>query len=521
MQRNDPREERPIAMPPGGIPPELDTFLALEGPQSLLIRGPPGTGKTSLAVGLVERFHGRRVFITSRVDPLQLRRQFPWLHDADADPASAVSVIDSFGSEGSATNTARVLARAHEVLADPGLSSGDPATEFLWLPSAVQDALGQVDEEHRTLLAFDSWDALVEQFLGGPGQREGPVPDRATVERYLLRRVHAAGAHLVLVVEREGTSHLDYLVDGVVVTGSQFEDERLERWLTLQKLRRVRIDDALYPFTLEGGRFACVETLPNRWPADSVMPPNDPAPVPGLAWPGNRSFADEFGRLPIGQLTVLEIDGRLPENCERRLVVPMLLTALGGGARVLFTPSPTFRPEEIYDIAAAVLPRKALRERLRIFCAEARPARRPEVAQLLFTRSSVPPQLHPEVPIHSLSEQFLSAAPPEGRANLFIDSLANLRAFAQASGTDLSPVTLPATLQHFLSLAPCAGVVVGSPGDPVLASILSLAGLHIRVRERHGRAVAYGVRPRTSAYVLAPPTPAVPGAPAYDLRRIV
>ncbi len=521
MQRNDSPEGRPIAMPPGGVPAELDTFLSLDGPQSLLIRGPPGTGKTSLAVGLVERFHGRRMFVTSRVDPLQLRRQFPWLREAHDDPATAVVIIDSFGSEGSIASSARVIALAHEVLAEPALSNGDPATEFLWLPPAVQEALGHVDEEHPTLLVFDSWDALVEQFLGAPGAGGGEVPDRATVERFLLRRVHAAGAHLILVVERAETSHLDYLVDGVVSTASQFEDERLERWLTIQKLRRVRIEDALYPFTLEGGKFACVEPLPNRWQFDPAMPPPDPSRVPGTLWPGNASFAAEFGRLPVGQLTVLEIDSRLPESCERRLVVPMALTALAEGGRVLFTPSPTFRPEEIYDLVAAVLPRKVIRERLRIFCAEPRAIRRPELAQILFTRSTGHANLAEEVPVHALSEEFLSVAPPEGRVNMFIDSLANLRAFARAAGSDLSPVTFPAALQHFLSLTPCAGVVVGVPGDPVLDGLLSLAGLHLRVRERHGRAVAYGVRPRTSAFVLALPTPPTPGSPSYELRRIV
>jgi KaiC/GvpD/RAD55 family RecA-like ATPase len=521
MQRSAPSEGRAVALPPGDVPPELDAFLALEGPQSLLIRGLPGTGKTSLAVGLLERFVGRRLFVTSRVDPLQFRRQFPWLRPTGEDPTTAVSIIDSFGSEGSVASSARVIARAQELLVGPELSSGDPATEFLWLPPSVQEALGHVDEAHPTLLVFDSWDALVEQFLGAPGAREVSVPDRAAVERFLLRRVHAAGAHLVLVVEREGSSHLDYLVDGVVSTGSQFVDERLERWLTLQKLRRVRIAEALYPFTLEGGRFACIDPLPDRLSSDLAAPPPDPAPEPGTAWPGNASFAAEFGRLPLGKLTVLEIDPHLPESCERRMVVPMLLSTLSEGGRVMFTPSPTFRAEEIYDLVAGAVPRRAIRDRLRLFCAEPRPARRPEVSHLLFPRKISPVDLAGEVPVHAQTEEFLSVPAPGGKANLFIDSLANLRAFARLAGTDLSPVTLPPAIQHFLNLAPCAGVVVGTPGDPALDALLSLAGIHVRIRERHGRAIAYGIRPRTSNLVLTHPTPVAPGAAAYELRRVV
>jgi KaiC/GvpD/RAD55 family RecA-like ATPase len=507
-------------MPPGSVPPELDAFLSLDGPQSLLIRGLPGTGKTSLAVGLLQRFQGRRLFVTSRVDPLQLRRQFPWLREGRDDAASEVSIIDSFGSEGSVASSARVVAHARDVLVEPETGSGGPATEFLWLPDAVQESLERIDEEHPTLLVFDSWDALVEQFLGAPIPREVPVPDRDAVERFLLRRVHAAGAHLVLVVEREVASHLDYLVDGVVSTARQFDDERLERWLTLEKLRRVRIGEALYPFTLEGGRFACIDPLPDRWPTDPGGSPPDPAPAPDSVWPGNASFAAEFGRLPIGQLTVVEVEARLPLSCEHRLVIPMLLSVLSDGGRVVLTPPPTIRAEEIYDQVSAFVSRRVIRERLRLFCAEARPSRRPEVTQIVVDRSP-PLDLTHEVPVHSELEAFLSVPAPEGKANLFIDSLTNLRAFARWLGTDLSAVTMPAALQHFLTLTPCAGVVVGSPGDPVLEALLSLAGLHIRVRERHGRAVAYGVRPRTSAFVLTQPMPASSTAPSYELRRIV
>jgi hypothetical protein len=223
----------------------------------------------------------------------------------------------------------------------------------------------------------------------------------------------------------------------------------------------------------------------------------------------------------VGQLTVVEVDSRLPESCERRLVMPMLFHALSAGGRVVFTPSPTFRAEEIYDLVATVIPRRAIRERLRIFCVEARPARRPEVTHILFTRADPAVDLAQEVPVHTEAEEFLSAPAPEGRANLFIDSIANLRAFARSVGSDLSPVTLPATMQHFLTLAPCAGVVVGSSNDPALDSLLGLAGLHVRVRERHGRAVVYGVRPRTGTFVLTQPKPPSVGGPSYELRRIV
>lgn len=509
--------EHAVALPPGGLPAELDAFLALEGPQALLIRGPPGTGKTSLAVSLLQRFAGERLFLTSRVDPLDLRRQFPWWL---TNPPQRVTVIDSFGAEGSIGAAGRVVARAREMLTDPGLSVSDPAAEFLWLPPSVQDALSHITADERTLIVFDSWDALVEQFLGAPSGRGPATPDRETIERFLLRRMHAAGAHVVLVLERESASHLDYLVDGTISTASQLSDERLERWLTIHKLRRVRIETSMYPFTLEDARFSCMEPLPPYFEVETGHLTPDPAPMPRSIWPGSEVFAAAFGRLPIGQLTVIEMDSKLPQYCERMLLNPMAIQVLAQGGKVLYTPPPTVRAEEIYDLVTAVIPRKVVKHKLRIFCASARPTDRPEVGEVMFTRDLGRIEL-PDIPVDPIAEEFLRGAPSGDRPNLFIDSVPNLHAFARMRAKELTPEILPALMQHFLRMPFVAGVAVGPPVDPALDPLVGLAGLHIRVRERHGRALVYGVRPRTPSFVLTVPPILTPGSPPYEFHRVV
>ena len=69
----------PLRSPGNALPQELRDFLHLPGPQTLLIRGPPGSGKSTLSLGLAASFPGARLFISSRVSRPKLLLQYPWI----------------------------------------------------------------------------------------------------------------------------------------------------------------------------------------------------------------------------------------------------------------------------------------------------------------------------------------------------------------------------------------------------------------------------------------------------------
>ncbi len=176
------------------LPAELREFLRLPGPQSLLIRGPPGSGKTTLCLALLEAAAGYRILLTSRVSQTELQRGFPWLGE---NGTFQLQIVDTSAMETNLREVARVLTQPDVVIASTHAESRD-LMEFLWLPSPVQEAWSRLPVDAPSILVIDSWDALIEQYLGGAGPHTDELPDRGEVERILLRRLAKGRSHVVI-----------------------------------------------------------------------------------------------------------------------------------------------------------------------------------------------------------------------------------------------------------------------------------------------------------------------------------
>src|SRR5512136_193112 len=67
--------------PQNSIPREIKDFFTVEGGQTLLIKGLPGTGKTTLALEIMNSLCKDRngMYISTRVDPRRLYATNPWV----------------------------------------------------------------------------------------------------------------------------------------------------------------------------------------------------------------------------------------------------------------------------------------------------------------------------------------------------------------------------------------------------------------------------------------------------------
>lgn len=473
------------------LPRELYDFLRRPSPQSLLIRGPAGSGKTTLALALLENFPGQRILISSRVAQDELRREFPWLNNG-----ACVSVIDGGRLRQTLPEAGEMLRRARDVVLD---AAQDPTARGLWLPSPVREAMEAAGADGPTLVVIDSWDALVERYLGSRLGSTAGLPDRPELERTLLDLMSRGPVFLAVVLEESGPSALDYLVNGVLETGWEGSDGRPERWVLLRKLRGVRIDSAQYPFSLDGGRFHCITSISAQGPSFVARAETDPSPVPGTIWPGSHDYAVAFGRLPIHRLTLIEREATVPEVAPRLLVSTAVAHTLRQGGRVGEMLPPSLLPEEFYRSYAGTVPREELVRQVRLLT----------VAPTAELATDIKPTILPALDPHAVGTEPRSpelakflAETPANRPALLLGWISGVRAISSIGPSGYTPENLPGIALQYVMRNPIHGIFIGPETDPLTVALRTMASVRIRMVQRHGRVFVFGEQPVTPSYAL-------------------
>ncbi|MDE1820601.1 MAG: hypothetical protein KGJ23_09470 [Euryarchaeota archaeon] len=499
------------------LPSELSEFLSLPGPQSLLLRGSPGSGKTTLSISLLQGFQGKRVLVTSRVSAAKLEQEFPWLGESGH---RSIEVIDTTGATGDSRSTSKAEPRIRELLTGAQPDSED-LRRFLWLPGPMQQAWGAASESAPTIVVVDSWDALVESYLGGASKDGGASPSRVDIERILLERMGSAPIHLVLLLEREGQTPLDYLVNGVVHLKTEFQDERLERWLIFHKLRGIRIANAMYPFSLEGGKFECIEPMrhPESFPSGRAEP--EPDAIPGHIWPGSSSYADGFGRLPLGSITMLELDSDVPQSVPYLLFSPTVAQVAGRGGSVLILPDTDADPEVLWGRVQPSLSQRKYLDHVRFVtptdgngASTLAPTFDRTLIHIGPTNGSGGSKWEEQL------DTFLGEGEGQGAPGFGLFHLSGIHGLTSAYKVPVGPdmiERLPSIVRRLVRDKAMHTVLVGRSGDRLLEALRRVAPSHIRVRMRQGRILLHGRSPWTPTFLLAAGQDHVP----YELLRVV
>src|SRR4030042_219972 len=179
------------------FPKDIVRFLSSSGGHSLIVRGMAGTGKTTLALQMIEELAQvqQSYYMSTRVSDQSLFHQFPWLLDK---------------------------AREGEILQARKKIRKKAASEMAMAYDVFDKGLPE-----RTLIVIDSIDALAEKY---------GLPPARLINALQRDLVEGCGTNIVYVLETPDPL-LDYLGDGVLYLSLNSSTGRRIRGLDILKLR--------------------------------------------------------------------------------------------------------------------------------------------------------------------------------------------------------------------------------------------------------------------------------------------
>jgi len=292
----------------------LDFFST--GGRSVLIRGDPGTGKTSLVLQLLD-YHSKNgfksVYQSTRLSAKTLKSHQPHFE----------VVQGKYG-------TVPRLEEQQIGFQDSRRMDGVRAI------SGLRQYLEQVSNP---FVVLDSWEGLFFE-----SHTLGVEEISKLVEDY--------DARFVVVTERREQTDLDYLLDGVVVLRRKYHEGRIVREIELKKLRGVSIMQSRFLFTLDSGKFRYLPPFSgasNKPGADQV---GTPIESKGSIYSSGSISLDVLlgGGFKRGSFNLLEMGNDVPDEVKALFLRTLLSNFVNTGHGVLYIPFVGVSKEDLSEM---------------------------------------------------------------------------------------------------------------------------------------------------------------------------
>lgn len=521
----------------GRLPPELIRFLEGAGGHSLVIKGEAGTGKTTLALQLIETMAGKQnqYYLSSRVSDESLFRQFPWLKESSerirllkasksfllhmtsgrqsstvsqstgsdqSDLTPAIELLKAFNEETEKLTVDRTELHRLEGQVEEGTISGsedfmpsrgglDGGSIELVLGRLLPElevAYDRVEESlpDRSLIVIDSIDGLSEKY-DIPADRLLTVIQKDIVE--------GSGANVVYVLESSAGAHMDYLGDGVVFMSATEIAGRRVRLISLDKLRGVKVDRHKYTFTLVNGR---LETFP---PSPNVLQYSKrswkPVQAPGADSSsfGSRQLDAVFGGLQHGSVTLIEVGPGVPSIYSDIIQDAMVASFAHRGNGVAWIPSRKASYDMLHDRISGMIGEDRFEKNVRIF--EHSSAAPTDVPYLISLEGNkLLTDLKWETIEYNLSE-----------CNHPFLSLLGFDILESMYGNDEDKGFLDGLVEHVGAIRRGNHVMVAqalSSSTTYLQWLSDISLLHIKLENIEGTVMMYGMKPYTQFFGMMP-----------------
>jgi hypothetical protein len=467
-------------------------------PRILLVKGAPGSGKSSLIRQLAERLSGPKLYAFYRAagNPSGSSPN-------EGGPGGGVSLLIVDPETQPLPEIQGASLAALPISGEDGSSGG---------PQLVLEAVQRLAKRGGGLLVVDSWDRATEAQT----METGTAPVSHSTHQISSESVGALREQLgqlpvrcILAMVDSGGPGIESVVDGIIDLGEDDWDGPFLRVANIPKFRAQQPIIGRHPFTLEGGRFYSPMPRGGKAALPIGSPDPDPEPTAPDLWPGAKPFAEAFGRIPAHAIIGIETPVGLPPTFHLIFSLPLAAHILRSGGRVVWIPSSANTPAGVVKPLLKMVPPEFLRERLRVISASGLDPGLGELKSVILPVRTEAGQggdlqsatARPVMPFLTDAYQFLAGA-REGTPSLMVLALDGLNALASVGGFSYSPTLFPVILSKYRVLPGFRGFGVGASDDPLAVASFPSLDIHLRLRERHGRLILYGVNPATPAYIL-------------------
>lgn len=319
----------------------------------LLVQGPPGSGKTTFALEILNRLEEtHKIYASSRVAPSRLRSQFPWIDE----------VIDAMSGR---TARANWIDELHDI------RRVEPDTIF-------NQILRLKHSKQRALLVVDSWEGAI---------RNTNDEGRRMLESAILSELDESMVSVVIVTEEpRHLAELGYLVDGIVTLDQSEIEGRRVRTFALNKLRGFRVPAKRGIFSLDNARFSLLPSGIRN--GGNVPSPKLLEPVPH---PSSSSFSlgsrdlDRVlgGSVPRGTFMLIDVDSTVSPVETRSLLNMIRGNFVNQGGSCFIMSSGAYSSDSVAESLSQVVGWEVVDQRARII--EYNPLLPPKKWRVSFT----------------------------------------------------------------------------------------------------------------------------------------
>ncbi len=502
---------------PATFPKEIVRFLSNSGGHSLIVRGMAGTGKTTLALQMIEELAQvqQSYYMSTRVSDHSLFHQFPWLLDkvkegeilkarkkikkkADSEMQVekillGLAAIKGEMKDQKVKSPRRELQRLEGNIEMGGEEGPAEATGEQELTVTVGSMMPEIEMAYdvvdkalpeRTLIIIDSIDALAEKY---------GVPQARLINALQKDLVEGCGTNIVYVLETPDQL-LDYLGDGVLYLSLNNATGRRVRELELLKLRGCEIRQPKYVYTLLGGRVRTFEYGRYSKPEKPRLFDAVPDPADKMVSTGNADLDDMLqGGLRKGSITLIELSPGVPVVSSAPIENAIIANFASLGRGVAWLPTKKTGAETAREELLGFVKSETFDKNVRVLEPHA-PSEAPKPYSMTLEGGDV------RVDIKWQDVQYaLKGTGTPYLTAIGFDSLESI----------YGPNVLDGMMEYLTSLLNNDGVFVATvtPSVKSTSRLADLAHTHIRIDKTSGVTIVRGEEPFTAPYAMTDPEP--------------